>query len=86
MGASASSATNPEAARLIAERGMGWNVVEFKPGLFATEGLTFFTLRMGDWRELGDGAGQALRRKGDHEPRTASARRITIMWSRPRTS
>ena len=41
-----------EAARLIAERGLGWNVVEFKPGAFATDGLTIFTLRMGGWREL----------------------------------
>ena len=41
----------PEAAALIAGRGMGWNVVEFNPGAFATEGLTIFTLRMGDWRE-----------------------------------
>ena len=42
----------PDAARLIAERGLGWNVVEFRPGAFATDGLTLFTLRMGDWREL----------------------------------
>jgi D-lyxose ketol-isomerase len=49
---------NRDAARLIAERGMGWNVVEFKPGLFAREGLTLFTLRMGDWRELGAGRGR----------------------------
>jgi D-lyxose ketol-isomerase len=37
---------------------MGWNVVEFKPGLFAREGLTLFTLRMGDWRELRAGRGR----------------------------
>jgi hypothetical protein len=50
--------SSPDAARLIAERGMGWNVVEFKPGLFAREGLTLFTLRMGDWRELRAGRGR----------------------------
>jgi D-lyxose ketol-isomerase len=44
--------TNPDAARFIRARGLGWNVVEFKPGAFATDGLTLFTLRMGDWREL----------------------------------
>jgi D-lyxose ketol-isomerase len=49
---------NPDAARLIAQRGMGWNVVEFKPGSFAREGLTLFTLRMGDWLELGAGRGR----------------------------
>jgi D-lyxose ketol-isomerase len=54
---------NPNAARLIAERGMGWNVVEFKPGLFAREGLTLFTLRMGDWRELGAGRGRLYAEK-----------------------
>jgi D-lyxose ketol-isomerase len=43
---------NPDSAKTIAARGLGWNVVEFKPGAFATEGLTLFTLRMGDWREL----------------------------------
>ncbi len=43
---------NADAARLIAARGLGWNVVEFTPGAFAAEGLTLFTLRMGDWREL----------------------------------
>jgi D-lyxose ketol-isomerase len=44
--------TNPDAAKFIRARGLGWNVVEFKPGAFATDGLTLFTLRMGDWREL----------------------------------
>ncbi len=43
---------NPDPAALIAARGLGWNVVEFRPGAFATDGLTLFTLRMGDWREL----------------------------------
>ena len=41
-----------EAARFIAARGLGWNVVEFRPGAFETDGITLFTLRMGDWREL----------------------------------
>jgi D-lyxose ketol-isomerase len=54
---------NPDAARLIAGRGMGWNVVEFKPGLFAREGLTLFTLRMGDWRELGAERGRLYAEK-----------------------
>jgi len=54
---------NPDAARLIAERGMGWNVVEFRPGRFAREGLTLFTLRMGDWRELGAGRGRLYAEK-----------------------
>ena len=26
--------------------------MEFRPGAFATDGLTLFTLRMGDWRDL----------------------------------
>jgi D-lyxose ketol-isomerase len=43
---------NADVASLIAARGLGWNVVEFKPGAFETDGLTLFTLRMGDWREL----------------------------------
>ena len=54
---------NPEPAKLIAVRGMGWNVVEFKPGLFAREGLSLFTLRMGDWRELGAGRGRLYAEK-----------------------
>ena len=54
---------NPDAARLIAGRRMGWNVVEFKPGQFAREGLTLFTLRMGDWRELGSGRGRLYAEK-----------------------
>ena len=48
----------PDAARLIAARGLGWNVVEFKPKAFATDGLTLFTLRMGDWRGLEDKRGR----------------------------
>jgi D-lyxose ketol-isomerase len=43
---------NAAAASRIAAGGLGWNVVEFKPGAFATEGLVVFTLRMGDWRDL----------------------------------
>jgi D-lyxose ketol-isomerase len=43
---------NAAAANFIAERGLGWNVAEFASGNFATEGLTLFTLRMGDWRDL----------------------------------
>ena len=76
---------NADAAKLIAERGVGWNVVEFKPGLFAREGLTLFTLRMGDWRDLGAGRGRLYGEKaiaaedGQRAP-------ITIMWSRPKTS
>ncbi len=42
----------PDASAFIAARGLGWNVVEFRPGAFATDGLTLFTLRMGDWRDL----------------------------------
>jgi hypothetical protein len=44
--------SNPDPADFIAARGLGWNVVEFRPGAFATDGLTLFTLRMGDWRDL----------------------------------
>ena len=43
---------NPDSMALIAARGLGWNVVEFRPGAFASDGLTLFTLRMGDWRDL----------------------------------
>ncbi len=52
-----------EASRLIAERGLGWNVVEFKPGAFASDGLTIFTLRMGDWRDLEMGRGRLYAEK-----------------------
>lgn len=41
-----------DAARRIAAAGLGWNVVEFSPGAFASDGLIVFTLRMGDWRDL----------------------------------
>jgi hypothetical protein len=40
----------PAAARRIRADGLGWNVVEFKPGAFATDGLCLFTSRMGEWR------------------------------------
>ena len=51
------------AARRIADRGLGWNVVEFKPGAFASEGLSVFTLRMGDWRQLQTGRGRLYAEK-----------------------
>jgi D-lyxose ketol-isomerase len=51
------------AARRIAERGLGWNVVEFKRGAFAADGLSVFTLRMGDWRRLADGRGRLYAEK-----------------------
>lgn len=54
---------DPVAARRIAERGLGWNVVEFRPGAFAQEGLTAFTLRMGDWRGLQAGRGRLYAEK-----------------------
>jgi D-lyxose ketol-isomerase len=54
---------DPPAARRIAERGLGWNVVEFKPSAFATDGLSVFTLRMGDWRRLADGRGRLYAEK-----------------------
>ncbi len=49
---------DPDAARRIAESGVGWNIVEFKPGAFTSEGLSLFTLRMGDWRQLATGRGR----------------------------
>jgi D-lyxose ketol-isomerase len=57
------SRANAADASRIAAGGLGWNVVEFKPGAFATEGLTIFTLRMGDWRELGTGRGRLYAEK-----------------------
>ena len=42
----------------IAAGGLGWNVVEFKPGAFASDGLTLITTRMGDWRMLPNGRGR----------------------------
>jgi D-lyxose ketol-isomerase len=46
------------AARRIAQGGLGWNVVEFKPGAYAAAGLSVFTSRMGDWRDLAKGGGR----------------------------
>jgi D-lyxose ketol-isomerase len=46
------------AARRIGEAGLGWNVVEFKPGAYAAQGLSVFTSRMGDWRGLATGRGR----------------------------
>ena len=54
---------DPAAARRIAEGGLGWNIVEFKPGGFAREGLSVFTLRMGDWRKLATGRGRLYAEK-----------------------
>jgi len=54
---------NREASDFIASRGLGWNVVEFRPGAFATDGLTLFTLRMGDWRDLGSSRGRLYAEK-----------------------
>ncbi len=47
-----------EAAQRILEGGLGWNIVEFEPGGFAQAGLSVFTLRMGDWRQLSHGRGR----------------------------
>lgn len=54
---------DPAAARRIAQGGLGWNVVEFRPGAFAREGLGVFTLRMGDWRQLANGRGRLYAEK-----------------------
>ncbi len=54
---------DPSAARRIAERGLGWNIVEFEPGAFATAGLSVFTLRMGDWLALSTGRGKLYAEK-----------------------
>ncbi|HLJ70922.1 MAG TPA: D-lyxose/D-mannose family sugar isomerase [Roseiarcus sp.] len=53
----------PDAAKRIAENGLGWNIVEFKRGAFARDGLSVFTLRMGDWRRLKSGAGRLYSEK-----------------------
>jgi D-lyxose ketol-isomerase len=53
----------PDAARRIAEGGLGWNIVEFATGAFLREGLSVFTLRMGDWRELSRGRGRLYAEK-----------------------
>ena len=54
---------DPVAARRIADGGLGWNIVEFKPGGYAREGLSVFTLRMGDWRQLASGRGRLYAEK-----------------------
>jgi len=54
---------DPDAARRIAQAGLGWSVNEFKRGGFATDGLTVFTLRMGDWRRLDHGRGRLYAEK-----------------------
>jgi D-lyxose ketol-isomerase len=53
----------PAAAKRIREAGLGWNVVEFKPGAYAGEGLSLFTIRMGDWRGLAAGGGRLYAEK-----------------------
>ena len=53
----------PETTARIAEGGLGWNIVEFRRDAFAREGLSVFTLRMGDWRKLKDGAGRLYSEK-----------------------
>jgi D-lyxose ketol-isomerase len=53
----------PAAAKRIREAGLGWNVVEFRPGAYASEGLSLFTTRMGDWRGLADGRGRLYAEK-----------------------
>lgn len=53
----------PAPAKRIRQAGLGWNVVEFRPGAFEAEGLTIFTVRMGDWRGLAAGAGRLYAEK-----------------------
>jgi len=53
----------PACAKRIRQAGLGWSVVEFKPGAFASDGLSIFTLRMGDWRGLAAGAGRLYAEK-----------------------
>ena len=52
-----------ESSQRIRAAGLGWNVVEFAPGAYATQGLTLFTSRMGDWRDLATGAGRLYAEK-----------------------
>jgi D-lyxose ketol-isomerase len=54
---------DPGAAERILRGGLGWNIVEFQPGAFAQAGLSAFTLRMGDWRHLGEGRGRLYAEK-----------------------
>jgi D-lyxose ketol-isomerase len=42
----------------IAAGGLGWNIVEFAPGAFTAQGLSAFTVRMGDWHDLAKGGGR----------------------------
>lgn len=49
---------DPAAAKRIADAGLGWNIVEFAPGAYMKDGLSVFTLRMGDWRQLASGRGR----------------------------
>jgi D-lyxose ketol-isomerase len=53
----------PDSTRRIVADGLGWNVVEFRRDAFAAEGLGVFTLRMGDWRRLKEGAGRLYSEK-----------------------
>jgi D-lyxose ketol-isomerase len=55
--------SRPASAKRIREAGLGWNIVEFRPGAFASEGLSIFTLRMGDWRSLPAGKGRLYAEK-----------------------
>jgi D-lyxose ketol-isomerase len=54
---------DPTAAARILDGGLGWNIVEFQPGQFAEAGLSVFTLRMGDWRQLSHGRGRLYAEK-----------------------
>lgn len=53
----------PASAKRIRQAGLGWNVVEFRPGAFETDGLSLFTVRMGDWRAVAAGAGRLYAEK-----------------------
>ena len=55
--------SDPQAAARIRDAGLGWNIVEFAPGAFAEQGLSVFTLRMGDWRQLSHGRGRLYAEK-----------------------
>jgi D-lyxose ketol-isomerase len=52
-----------QAAARICDAGLGWNIVEFSSGGFAKHGLSVFTLRMGDWRQLSHGRGRLYSEK-----------------------
>jgi D-lyxose ketol-isomerase len=53
----------PASAARIRQAGLGWNIVEFRPGAYATQGLSIFTIRMGDWRGLAAGGGRLYAEK-----------------------